>query len=1115
MFNKKEKEYSMRKRIALFLTCFLMASLAFAQTMRVTGTVISVEDGEPIPGASVLLEGTKTGVVTDANGKFTMTVPSNVKRLEVSCTGMLKQLVRVKPVVNVELETDDNAMDEVLVVAYGTATKASFTGSATVVGAEKIEAIQSTNALDALTGHATGVEVYTPTGDPTNNNPSIRIRGISSLGAGTSPLIVVDGTPYGGDMNTINTADVESMTVLKDAAATSLYGARGANGVIMITTKSGKHHGEAKVTLDAKWGSNSRARRQYKTVNSPAQYYEMYYGALNSYAQNTLGYDATQANLWANQNLTATNSYGLGYNVYDVPEGQLMIGQNGKLNPNARLGKIVSYNGVDYLLMPDDWLDAAYSNGLRQEYNVNVSNATDKSNFYASFGYINNEGITYNSGMENINGRLKADYQAKKWLKLGGNMSYTHYNAQSMLADGSSNSSVNIFAFATQMAPIYPLYIRNADGSIMRDGNGMRMYDWSDGRNAGLRNRPLLAGSNAVQVQQLDRYEWEGNAASATGFAEIRFLKDFKFTSTNTMNLDESRSTDLTNPYYGNYAGQNGILYKSHGRTWNYTFQQLLDWGHQYDKHDVSAMVGHEWYRSRFYTLGASKYNMFDPNNMELNGAVSDNSGASSYTTDYNNEAYFLRGQYNYDQKYFLFGSYRREASSRFHPDNRWGNFWSVGGAWVISQEKFMDNAKWVDFLKLKLSYGEQGNDNIGNYLYTNRYTVGNSGGNLAVTPSSTKGNKNITWETVGEVNTGLEFGLFGNRLTGGIEYFWRKTSDMLYFFNLPYSSGFNGYYDNIGDMVNHGVEVELNAEIFRTKNFKWNVGLNLTHYKNKITSMPDEKKTSTVYDFDGNAYSGYASGYMFLGEGLSIGSFYMPKYAGIYNENTWQTTGDAAYDASKAGMSMWWMDKSVSTTAEDGTVTTSIIKQATTDYSASTDYIVSESLLPKAYGGFNTTFELYGFDLGLDFAYQLGGKVYDSDYASFMGSPTSQATGRGQNFHADLLDAWSATNTGSSIPRMQFNDLYTSSRSTRFLTNASYLSLQNLSFGYTLPAHVMRKVKIDRLRVYMNASNVWLWSKRQGLDPRTAATDLSYGEANMSYYSTIRTISAGVSVTF
>lgn len=1109
----------MGKKLWLVLVClFMMTSMAFAQK-QITGTVTEAETGEPLIGAAVRVPGTGNGVLTDANGKFTLKVPAGVKQLQFSYMGMRTVNATPRNGMAVALESDARVMDDVMVVAYGSATKASFTGSAKVVGAENIESLQSTNALDALTGHVAGVELFNPSGDPTNNSPSIRIRGISSITAGTYPLIVVDGAPFPGDMNTINTSDVESMTILKDAAATSLYGARAANGVIIITTKKGKAGHGAKVNFDAKWGSNSRAQREYKTINNPAQYYETYYQSLYNYGVNAQGLDAAAANVWANNNLTTAGDYGLGMNVFDVPAGQLMIGQNGKMNPNAKLGRLVNYGGEDYYLTPDNWLDAAYSNSLRQEYNINVSNATDKSNFYASFGYTNNKGITYNSGMENFNGRLKADLQAKDWLKVGANLSYSHYSAQSMLEDGASNSSANIFASATQIAPIYPLYIRDGQGRIRVDANGLLMYDWADGRNAGM-SRPFMSGSNAIQSQQIDLNQWEGNSATANGFVEIRFAKDFKFTSNNTMNLDESRSTSLTNPYYGNYATSNGIIAKGHARTWNYDFIQQLNWAHQFGKHDVEVMAAHDYYRSQSYGLSASRSNMFDPTNLELAGAITDGSNSGSSTGDYNNEGYRFRAQYNYAQKYFLSASYSREASSRFAKDHRWGNFYSAGASWVVSEEKFMKNVKWVDFLKYKISYGEIGNDNIPSFLYTNRYTLVNSNGNAAVKPSTTKKNENITWETVGEMNTGVEFSLFKDRLTGGVEYFWRKTSDMLYFFSLPISTGYTGYYDNIGDMVNHGVEVELNAEIIRMKNFKWNVGLNLTHYKNKISMIPDERKNSLVYDFNGKSYEGYYSGNMFHAEGLSLGTYYMPVYAGVYTQDTWTMTHDAAYDPSKAGSSMWW--RSVALMEADGTTPKvdekgrqlySSEKYATTTYSDATDYIVSENVLPKLHGGFNTTIQLYDFDFTADFAYQLGGKVYDSDYASFMSSPVSNT--KGQNYHADILNAWTPQNQNTDIPRLQFGDQYSNGQSTRFLTKANYLSLQNLTFGYTLPATLTRKAKIDRVRVYLNATNVWLWSARQGLDPRTAATSLSYGSSNASYYSPIRTISAGVSVTF
>jgi len=1099
----------------MFLACmFMMVGMAFAQK-QITGTVIDAETGEPLIGVAVRVPGTTTGVLTDMDGKFSVALPSGQKNLTFSMMGMRQMEVAAKAGMVVNMESDTRVLNDVMVVAYGTATKASFTGSATVVGADQIEGIQTSNVLDALTGHVAGVELFNPSGNPASNSPSIRIRGISSISAGTSPLIVLDGTPYAGDMNTINPADIESMTILKDAAASALYGSRAANGVIVITTKKGKAGQDTKVSFDAKWGSNSRAQRTYKTVNSPAQYYELYYSALKNYAANEKGMGANDANLFANQNLTASNGYGLGVNVYNVPEGQLMIGTNGKLNPKATLGNVVNYNGQDYLLTSDDWMKEAYSNGLRQEYNLSIANATDKSNFYASVGYMNNEGITFNSDFESLTGRLKADLQAKPWLKVGANMNYNHYSAKSMLADGSSNSSENIFAAATQIAPIYPVYIRDGKGNVMYDNYGNKLYDWGDGKNAGT-SRPYLAGSNAIQSQQLDLNQWEGNAFGASGTAEIRFLEDFKFTSINTVNLDESRSTSLTNPYFGNYATSNGIVGKGHNRSLTSTFVQQLDWGHQFGKHDVGVMVGHEYYDSRSYSLSASRSNMFDPSNLELDGAVTDGSSSSS-TGRVNREGYQSRVLYNYAQRYFFSGSFRRDASSRFTSDGGrwWGNFWSAGGAWLMSDEQFMKEIKWVDMLKAKLSYGEIGNDNISNYLYTNRYSLTNGAGNPAVLPSSTRGNEDITWETVGELNAGIEFELFKSRLYGGIEYFWRKTSDMLYFFSTPISSGYSGYYDNVGDMVNHGIELELNADVIRSKDLNWTVGMNLTHYKNKITYMPDDKKTQTVTDINGKEYQGYASGNVFMGEGLSLGSYYMLEYAGIYTEKTWQNnmaTNDngkfvqeTAYDPTKGGLPMWY----VTTTDSEGKE----VVRTTTDYSNATEYVCSEGLLPKIYGGFNTRLEYRGFDLSLDFSYQLGGKVVDSDYQSLVSSPSSDS--RGSNFHADLLNAWTPENSGSQIPRLQYGDVNSNRLSTYFLTNANYLSLQNVNLGYTLPRTILQKAKIDNLRVYLSAQNVWLWSARQGLDPRTAATSLSYGSSNNNYYSLMRTISAGVSVTF
>lgn len=1063
----------MEKRLTMILAClFLSLGMALAQT-AVTGTVVSQEDGQPIIGATVRVVGASAGAVTDADGKFSISMPAGHNKLKVTYVGMVDQDVTVKGnSVRVVLVPDQTNLDEVMVVAYGTAKKSAFTGSAAVVKSDDIAKISSSNAMSALSGKVSGVQINSATGAPGQESFSIRIRGISSINAGNDPLIIVDGAPYNGDINNLNQNDIASMTVLKDAASAALYGARGANGVVIITTKNGRE-GTSSITVDAKWGANTRGVEFYNTVESPAGYYEAYYQSLKNY-RTSLGDDAATAHRWALNNMFS-GGYDLGYNVYTVPEGQDFIGPNGKLNPNATLGRVVNVNGTEYLLYPDSWRDAAYQTGVRQEYNVTATGSNDKGSFYGSAGYLKNEGISIGSDYERFTGRLKADYQLRSWLKLSGNFNYAHYKANSLADDGGSTVG-NVF-MVKNMAPIYPLYIRDAAGNILQDSKtGLAMYDWGDGTVTGL-TRPTMTGSNPIFANYFDKNQNEGNSLDATGTAEIRFLEDFKFTSANTVMLDETRFTYTNNPYYGQFAANNGSVQKAHVRTWAYNYQQLLNWHHLFDKHDVEVMLGHEYYRTRYYYLTASKNNMFSVFNDELAGAV--NTGTmNSYTTDYNVEGWFGRVQYNYDNKYFGSLSYRRDASSRFHPDHRWGNFWSLGGAWIISKEKWF-NAPWVDELKFKASYGEQGNDNIGSYLYTDTYSIVPSGDGAGVKPSSTKGNETITWEKNGNFNTGFEFSFFRGRLAGSIEYFYRRTSDMLAFFALPASSGWSGYYDNVGNMQNMGAEVELDGTLIRTKDFEWGLNLNFTAYKNEITSIADKNKTQTV-----EGSEGYASGSYFYGEGESLYTFYMPKYAGV-DEN---------------GKSMFYKDK----LDENG----NIIGRETTTTPGEATYYLCGTALPWAYGGFGTRFSYKGFDLAVDFNYQLGGQIYDSDYAGMMGITSS---GRGSAIHADLLNSWTEENPNTNIPKLIIDDTSTTTTSDRFLIGASYLSLQNLNFGYTFPTKMTSKVGIGKLRVYLTATNLWLWSKRQGLDPRQSIT----GGASSAYYSAMRTISGGISVTF
>lgn len=1081
----------MKKLFLLLVAVLTIGLCASAQTRTVNGTVLDATNGDPLIGASVTAHGATTGVATDADGAFTITVPSSVTKLTVSYVGYETQHVTIGTgALTVKLQPSSNVLSDVIAVAYGTATRSSFTGSAAVVDGAQIEQAQVSNPLNALKGQVAGVQINNASGAPGADSPSILIRGISSISAGTSPLIVVDGTPFSGNMNTINTNDIASMTILKDAASNALYGARGANGVILITTKRAKA-GEARVTVDVRLGSNSKAQQEYNYITDPAKYYEAHYRSLYNYAQAN---NVANPYLWANQNLAVGNSqnpYSLQYNVYDVPAGQMLIGQDGKINPNATMGRLVNYQGTEYYLTPDNWLDAAYSNSLRQEYNLSVAKASESSNFYLSAGYLDNEGITPESGYSRFTGRLAADTQAKEWMKVAGDLSYTHYERDAFGSDeGSSAGSGNPFAAGSAIAPIYPLYIRNADGSIRKDENGLIMYDYGNLGNAGLTRPPFGGNVNPIGESILNKNKQNGNAVSATGSIEIRFLNDFRFTAKNNLDFIEYDNTSFTNPYYGQKVAQNGILYRTKYRRLNYTFQQLLNWGHKYGLHNVEALAGHETYFQKTTQLQGAKSNMFDPHNYELANMITTLS-AYSVADSYNNEGWIFRGQYDYDSKYFFSASFRRDASSRFHPKHRWGNFWSAGGAWIISKENFLNEVTWIDLLKIKASYGEQGNDNIGDFLYTNTYTVENSNGSVSVVPDL-MGNENITWETGGTFNAGVEFSFFNERLSGSVEGFIRKTSDMLFYFPLAPSMGWSGYYANVGDMSNKGIEIDLHGRVLDLKDYSIDLNFNMTWYKNRITRLPDERKTSRVDKVDG-----YHNGSYFYGEGEPMYTFHMKKYAGV---------------DPKTGESLWW--KSVPVLDAEGKNQYDadgdlITKEETTTNFAEATYHLCGSALAPVYGGFGANFRVKWFDLGLNFNYQIGGKTYDSTYASLMGSPYDGNVGK--NFHKDIYKAWTPENPNSDIPRFQYGDQYVNGSSDRWLTNASYLSLQNINFGFTLPENLAQKLYLKSLRLYLSADNVALWSKRKGLDPRLSVA----GGGNATYYSPIRTISGGINITF
>ena len=1059
------------------MTCiFLGIGMATAQVTKVTGKVYSEADGEPVIGASVLVVGTTLGASTDIEGNFTIeNVPTSATTLRVSYVGMTTQEVHIikgKPI-KVVLVEDGVALDDVMVVAYGTAKKSAFTGSASVVKSETIEKRQVSNVTNALSGSIAGVQITSSNGQP-GEAATIRVRGTGSINAGNAPLYVVDGMPFDGDISSINPADIENMSVLKDAAASALYGARGANGVIMITTKKGSN-GAARVSFDAKWGVNERQIGKYDVMESTDLYMETLYRAKYNAGLYNLGYSPINAHNYANSELFPS----LGYQIYNLNGADGLIGLDGKVNPLATLGYS---DGANYYTA-DDWTAGMIESQMRQEYNFSVSGGTDKMNYFFSAGYLEDGGIIENSGFNRLSTRTSVDYQAKKWLKVGTTISYTNSDSRYPGEQTNTSSSANAFYMANEIAPVYPLYIRDKDGKIKTDANtGLPVYDYGDGKySAGTRN--WMSMSNPMSDLLYNDEEYLMDIFNGKWFAEITPVKGLKLTASIGTHIDNTRYHSIGNASYGQSASYGGNAYQSQTRFFSFNQQYLANYTKSFANNNFDLTLGYEAYNMNSENVYATGQNTYKPGDFTVNNTIDQKRGGGSYS-EYATRGFFGRLNWDYSERYFLSGSYRRDASSRFHPDNRWGNFWSASAAWVINKENWF-TAQWVDILKVKASFGQQGNDNIGNYYaYLDQYTVSGADGVFSDGLLSYKGNPELTWEKSNSYNAGVDFSFFKGKLSGTVEYFGRQTQDMLYYKSVAPSNGYSEIPVNIGSMTNSGVEVELNASPVETRNFKWNIFANATFQKNVINELAPELNGE------------YISGTTIYREGESLFQYYLPRYAGV-DPNT--------------GLALYYAKTQPASDATDEEKAAFVPETyVTSDWSVAskTGREATGDLAPDVYGGFGTSFDFYGFDLSIQFAYQLGGQLYDNTYASMMHGGSSSEIGK--NWHNDIANAWTPENRFTDVPRLNSNDKYTNSLSDRWLVSSNFLSLNNITFGYSFPKKWMRAIGMNSIRIYGAADNVALFSAREGMDPRKGIMSTT-----TSTYGALRTFSGGIKVTF
>ena len=1016
----------MRKRLYLLLAFLWMGvCMLSAQTKNVSGRILSAENDEPIAGATVLVKGTSIGVASDAHGHFTLKVPESATELIVSFMGMETQEVGIKANLMIRLKSANEKLDEVMVVAYGTAKKSSFTGAAEVIKNEQLEKMNVVSVTKALEGTSPGLQVMGGTGQP-GSGATVRIRGIGSLSSSSAPLYVLNGVVFDGDISSINPDDIESISVLKDAASAALYGARGANGVIMIQTKKGNAE-KSTLSVKAVWGFSSRAIPEYSRIGIK-DYYETSWEAYRNALVGT-GQSMEKASEYAAANLI--NKQLGGYNNYNIPADKL-ISADGKVDASARL------------LYHDNWGDALFRTGLKQDYMLSMSGGSDKTTYYLSLGWLDEEGIMTRTDYQRFTARANINSQFTDWFNLEGNMGYTNDKSNQMMqAEGTY--AINPFFYSRMIAPIFPIYKRDEQGNYILDSEGNKVFDYGEKRPFNGRTNNLATLIHDAVWNQTDNFNINVTAGT-------KFLRHFTFKVSGSADILNRRYTKMYNNKFGDAANVGGRGSVEALRIESLTFNQILNFNKELGLHNVSAMVGHESYRYVEKSVFAQRtgFPLEMSNDLVFGAQLED---GSSQTDEHAIEGWFGQVGYDYANRYYISGSYRRDGSSRFYKDSRWGDFWSVGASWRISQEAFMKNAKWMDNLKLKVSYGVQGNDNIldeneNPYYYAwqnffEPYPNHDFGGVI----HSTTGNRDLHWEKNTNFNVGLEFS-FLNRIRGEVDYFIRKGEDMLYAVPVPYSTGLPSIMQNAASMDNKGIELQLSFDILKERAFKWTLDFNLTHYKNKLTKLTqDEVWVSTKKWVEGG----------------SIYDFWLMKWAGVDAEN---------------GDELWWY--------KNGDAW-----EKTNDYSLASKDPKSKqyvgSAIPKVYGGFTNNFSWKGLNLSVFFSYSVGGKMYDSNYQRLM-----HAGSLGHAWHKDILKRWRKPGDVTDVPRIEKGNRYISRSSNRFLKDASYLSLRNINLSYTLPAEWSSRVGMSSVKVFVSGDNLVTFTKLKGMDPTQAFSGVS-----------------------
>lgn len=1086
----------MRKNLLFTLTFLLLCvSTAFAQITKVTGTVTEA-NGEPVIGATVFIKGTTVGAYTEADGSFVLEkVPENAKTVVISFIGMLTQELPIAANMNVVLEPDSEQLDEVVIsVAYGSAKKSSLTGAISAVNKEQIEKRPASNVVATLEGTTSGIQINSTMGQP-GVDPSVRIRGVGTVNGSSSPLYVIDGVPFGGNISDINPADIESMSVLKDAASCALYGNRASNGVILITTKRGTSE---KIQMDLKisQGTYTRGIKEYKRLN-PYQYMEAAWMNMRN-ARITAGDTPEAAAAYASKNLISETLY---LNIFNRGDEDL-FDANGKLAAGT---SILPGYAEDL-----DWYDEAIRAGYRQEYVVSGNMATDKTNLYFSLGSLDENGYAKNSSFNRLSARTSVSITPVKWLKAGLNLSGTHQksNATNGNEEGAS-SYTNIFMYARNIAPIYPVHLHNADGSYRYDENGNKQFDAGsytneDGETILTRNQ--YGDRHVVWENQLNMDKTYRNTLQGIAYVDIKFLKHFTFTVKGDLNVRTSENQTYDSAVIGDGKGNNGRAKRVRYRRKNYTAQELLTWNNTYGKHFIDAMVAHESYVYNYnYEYGYKTTEIFTGQTNLSN--FTNITSLDGYDNNYRTESYFGRIRYNYDNRYNLEVSYRRDGSSRFAKENRWGNFGSVGANWIITNEQFMKSVKWVNNLKLRANWGQVGNDAGADYYGYMPLYAAEQNANKGAYYLSQYENRDLKWETGEAWGIGVEARMF-DRWNLSVEYFDKRNKDLLFDVYLPLSAGANATESasatitkNLGTISNKGVEINTDVDLYRNRNWTINFSANASFIKNKIIKLPEQNK------------DGIIDGTKKIIEGKSRYEFFLPTFVGVD-----QMTGNSLYELNLDDYYVKVSDTEILGNDKGTNITSKVVKVGDTYYSPTYTYAKKRfhgSAIPKVFGSFAANIAYKSLSFSALFTYQLGGKLLDGVYSSLMSTGSAPSS-----MHADLLNAWSGVPEGmtedspnridpNGIPMINYsNSSDNNATSSRWLTKSDYLILKNITLNYSLPKKWVSKMGLQGISVNVTCENLFSLTARRGLNPQQ-----SFNGTQSNYLVTPRVFSAGVNI--